>query len=322
MQLSKSSNFYHVDLGSIICNCANSPHICLCKHNIAIDYFFRGANLGPQPFSNASELDIGMGTLILPVQQDGSIHSTDDSTSFNLAANGIISLTQELLSKAPHDPEITKSLKFVESRLRTLVLLLATAAGDGSHLSEKEKIGPNQCSWPETARQMGVKCAAEKVKLIACLQPSTLASQIVSVLPIVTHTELESNPANMQSLMHNQLPPMLEHAQPLNGGSPRQILHTCPCPPPCLRSPLWHHSPCLHCFPSPHHPHAPCSLYTHQLCIIPIVPISLRPLCLSPCISNTFISQSISSIPNLRGHLHIIPRSHFRWLTPITCNLV
>ena len=312
MQSSKSSNFYHVDLGSIICNCGNFPHICLCKHIMAIDYFFGGANLGPQPFGNASELDIGMGMPSLPVQQDGSIHSTDDSTFFNLTANGIISLTQELLLKAPHDPEITKSLKFVESWLRTLVLLSATAAGDGSHLPEKEKISPNQCSWLETARQMGVKCAAEKVKLIACLQPSTLVSQIVSVLPIATHTELKSNLANMQNLMHNQLPPMLEHVQPLNGGSPRQILHTCPCPSPCLHSPLRHHSPCLHCSLSSHHPHVPCSLYTHQLCTIPIIPIPLQPLCLSPCIFNTFISQSISSIPNLRGHLHIIPHSHFR----------
>jgi hypothetical protein len=33
----------------------------------------------------------------------------------------------------------------------------ATAAGDGSHLPEKENIGPNQRSWPETAARMGVK---------------------------------------------------------------------------------------------------------------------------------------------------------------------
>ena len=30
-------------------------------------------------------------------------------------------------------------------------------AGNGSHLPEKENIGPNQCSWPETAMRMGVK---------------------------------------------------------------------------------------------------------------------------------------------------------------------
>jgi hypothetical protein len=31
------------------------------------------------------------------------------------------------------------------------------AAGNGSYLPEKESIGPNQCTWPETAKQMGVK---------------------------------------------------------------------------------------------------------------------------------------------------------------------
>ena len=42
------------------------------------------------------------------------------------------------------------------TRAEPYVHLSATAAG-GSHLPEKENIGPNQRSWPETAARMGVK---------------------------------------------------------------------------------------------------------------------------------------------------------------------
>jgi len=74
----------------------------------------------------------------------------------------MIRMTQELISNAPQDPAIaksfTKSVNSITSRLDALVHS-ATAAGDGSHFPEKENIGPNQLSWPETAAQMGVKRA-------------------------------------------------------------------------------------------------------------------------------------------------------------------
>ncbi|KAF8489698.1 hypothetical protein F5888DRAFT_1910230 [Russula emetica] len=93
------------------------------------------------------------------IDQDGSVGSTNDSTTASVisAANNIISLAQELISKAPNDPEIAKSVNLFQSRFSALVLS-ATAAGNGNgSLPEKENIGPNQCSWPETAARMGVK---------------------------------------------------------------------------------------------------------------------------------------------------------------------
>jgi hypothetical protein len=48
-------------------------------------------------------------------------------------------------------------------------VLLAMAPGDGSHLSEKEIIEPNQWSWPETAVWMGVKRGNKKNKVDSAL---------------------------------------------------------------------------------------------------------------------------------------------------------
>jgi hypothetical protein len=101
--------------------------------------FFRGADLGPQPPGTSNSVAPNS-----PVQQDGSVGSTDDGTiaSVVLAANDIISLSHELISKVPCDPKMAKSLNSIRSRLSALVLS-ATVAGDGSHLPEKENIGPN-----------------------------------------------------------------------------------------------------------------------------------------------------------------------------------
>jgi hypothetical protein len=125
----------------------------LCKHIAAVVHFFGGADLGPQPPVNACASESVASNS--PVQQDGSADDGDIASIIS-AANNIIGLTQELISKAPRDPEIAKSLKSIRSRLSAL-LLSATAAGDGSHLPEKENIGPNQLSWPETAVRMGAK---------------------------------------------------------------------------------------------------------------------------------------------------------------------
>jgi hypothetical protein len=161
-----SNKFYHIDLGTKSCNCIDFPRVHLCKHIAAVVHFFGGADLGPRPPDNdnasASESDASE----LPVQENGSdaTRTTDDgaTASFVSAANDMIRMTQELISNAPQDPAIaksfTKSVNSITSRLDALVHS-ATAAGDGSHFPEKENIGPNQLSWPETAAQMGVKRA-------------------------------------------------------------------------------------------------------------------------------------------------------------------
>jgi hypothetical protein len=101
-QSSKSLKSYQINLNTITCNCSNFPHIQLCKHIAAVVHFFKGADLRPQP--PASDLVMPNS----PVQQSSSISSTDDGAIASIvsAANDIISLSYELISKAPHDREL------------------------------------------------------------------------------------------------------------------------------------------------------------------------------------------------------------------------
>ena len=111
-------------------------------------HFFGGVDLRPQPLINA-------GASSSPVQRDGSIAHMDDSATVPSIINDIFSLSQELITKGLSDLGIANSLnslQAIQSGLRGILL-----AGNGSHLPEKENIGPNQCSWPETAVRMGVK---------------------------------------------------------------------------------------------------------------------------------------------------------------------
>jgi hypothetical protein len=80
----------------------------------------------------------------------------DDSIAVVSVIKNIFCLSQELIAKGPSDLGIANSLnslKMIQSGLRQLL-----SAGNGSPLLEKENIGPNQHSWPETATRMGVKC--------------------------------------------------------------------------------------------------------------------------------------------------------------------
>jgi hypothetical protein len=156
VKLSTSNKTYQINLDTTTCSCSDFPRIHLCKHIVAVAHFFGGADLGPRPPGNA-----GASELVVresPDQQDGSVGSTDDGATASVlsAANDIIGLSQVLISNMPCDPRIARSLNSIQSRLSALVPSVM-AAGNGSHLPEKESIGPNQHTWPETAAQMGVK---------------------------------------------------------------------------------------------------------------------------------------------------------------------
>jgi hypothetical protein len=148
VQSSNSCKSYHIDLDTTTCNCSDFPRIRLCKHIAAVVHFFGGADLGPRPPVNAPSESVATDS---PVQQVGNVGCTDNGTAASVlsAANDIIRLSQELTSKALRDPGIAKSLVSIRSRLSALVH--SATVTDGSPLPEKEIIGPNQRSWPETA---------------------------------------------------------------------------------------------------------------------------------------------------------------------------
>ena len=158
VQSSKSNDHYQIDLSTIICNCADFPNISLCKHIAAVIHFFGEANLGPQPpeyggsnAANASELV----ELKSPGQPVSSMRNNNAVASIISAANDNIELLQKLITKAPSDLKIARSLNSIQSQLTAL--LSAMAIDDGSWLPEKESIAPNQHTWLETAARMGEK---------------------------------------------------------------------------------------------------------------------------------------------------------------------
>jgi hypothetical protein len=155
-QSSNSLKCYQIDLLTITCNCSNFPNISLCKHIVAVVHFFRGADLGPQsPRDRSNGSASESGEHESPDQPAG--HSTagdDTATSVVSAANDSMNLLQQLITKAPRDPRFAKSINVIRLWLSALVLSVM-ADENGSQLSEKEYIAPNQHSWPETAAQMG-----------------------------------------------------------------------------------------------------------------------------------------------------------------------
>src|SRR5258708_22570158 len=165
VQSSNSSNLYQINLVTTTCSCSDFPRIRLCKHIAAMMHFFGGVDLRPQPLINA-------GAFSSPVQRDSSITHMDNSAAIPSIINDIFSLSQELVTKGPSDPGIANSLnslQAIRSGLRGILL-----AGNGSHLPEKENIGPNQCSWPETAARIGMKhvnkCPNGKVNSVLMAQ--------------------------------------------------------------------------------------------------------------------------------------------------------
>jgi hypothetical protein len=89
--------------------------------------------------------------------------------------------------------------------------------------SQKKKIlAPINFPGQRPPHEWEQSAVTRKAKSTARLQRSTSASLTVSVPLIATHMEPVSSLANVQSLMHDSLLPMLERVQQPNGRSPRQ----------------------------------------------------------------------------------------------------
>ncbi len=107
MQSSNSLKVYQIDLIAKTCNCGDFPCILLCKHIAAVSHFFGGADLGPQPPDDSSNIT---------ESQDGNgDDSMDDNAaaSILLAANDIVRLSQEFITKVPSNLRILNSLNTI-----------------------------------------------------------------------------------------------------------------------------------------------------------------------------------------------------------------
>src|SRR5580658_6605454 len=112
VQSSDSLKYYQVDLSAKTCTCIDFPNISLCKHIVSIVHFFGGADLGPQPPRNTSASE----SAEHKSQGQPISHGSADDDAVLLAANNIIHLSNQLISKAPRNTRIAKSLQMIESR--------------------------------------------------------------------------------------------------------------------------------------------------------------------------------------------------------------
>jgi hypothetical protein len=126
-----------------MCDCADFPRVWFCKHIAAIYVHF--PHLSPERISESLLTED-----ITPSCQPECTSSQEDSLQ-NLTQD-IAALSHTLASKSSFLAilEATHSAKYM--------LAVAIALTQGSNaLPEKDIIMPNQKSWTETAKQMGIK---------------------------------------------------------------------------------------------------------------------------------------------------------------------
>ena len=150
---SNKKRFYEVDLLNEKCTCYDFPHIKFCKHITSVQHHFRWIeHLAPAPAPWLSP--------IIPVLHINSGNATQDenaAVSLISITDKIIALSQQLLMEMPNTEaasNVVKSLCLVRSHLAVVVV---SVTSDGPQLPESEQIAPNQHSWTEMAKQMGVK---------------------------------------------------------------------------------------------------------------------------------------------------------------------
>ena len=145
--------YYAIDLHQLMCDCADFPRVRFCKHIAAIYAHF--PHLSPEGISESLLTED-----ITPSCQPECASSQEDS--LQTLTQGIAALSHTLAS-------LSLSLAVLEAaRSAKYTLMVAIASIQGSNaLPEKDIVAPNQKSWMETAKRMGVKCGAPKRKCLS-----------------------------------------------------------------------------------------------------------------------------------------------------------
>ena len=134
---------YSVELGAQSCDCPDWPRIQFCKHVAAVAHHFGN---GDQQIEVTSQI-------VQPIR-DGSPGARSDGSSAASIVENVIAVSKAFLDDgAPSSPATVRSLQMVESHL-TAVVQNSQAPGDP--LPNKNVIPPNQGTWAETAKRMGV----------------------------------------------------------------------------------------------------------------------------------------------------------------------
>jgi len=146
---SRPGEYYAIDLHQPACDCADFPRIRFCKHIAAIYTHF--PHLSPEGI-NSSVLTEDITSSFQPERTP-----SQEDTLQNLTQD-IAALSHTLASKS-------SSSAILEAARSAKYTLTAAIAGSNA-LPEKDVIAPNQKSWTETAKRMGVKRRAPKRKCL------------------------------------------------------------------------------------------------------------------------------------------------------------
>jgi hypothetical protein len=147
---SRPGAYYAIDLHRVICDCRDFPRIQFCKHIAAIYVHFPHLSTdeispSPTPPLEATEA---------PVQPP---HISTAEENLHAMRQGIDILAQADRSS----PAVQEAIRSVNYSITAAV---ASTQGS-SALPDKDLIVPNQKSWPETAKRMGVIKAPKRKRL-------------------------------------------------------------------------------------------------------------------------------------------------------------
>jgi hypothetical protein len=158
---SNPGTYYAIDLHRETCDCTDFPRAHFCKHIAAIHVHFPHL-VASKPCS------------IVPPNAT-QVPDKPQCASTSLLEESLQSLTQEIVrvSQSLTSGSITQStpapavMEAVRSAKYSLSALSAAIASteEVSALPERDRIAPNQKSWPETAKRMGVKRAPKRKRL-------------------------------------------------------------------------------------------------------------------------------------------------------------
>ncbi|KAI9443844.1 hypothetical protein H4582DRAFT_2071329 [Lactarius indigo] len=149
MSQTKSGDFYAIKLTPPACNCEDFPCIRFCKHIGAI--YFHFPHLRPKDGPAAPS------TLPQPEQPERMTPGQSTKDTVHLLVQDINRLSHKLI--ANDTDQLTPSQAIVEAvRSAKVSLSAAIASVTGANSwPHKERIAPNQHSWTETTKRMGIK---------------------------------------------------------------------------------------------------------------------------------------------------------------------
>lgn len=149
----KSGHFYSINLVQPTCSCPDFPRIRFCKHIGAIHLHFPHVRPSHTPAAPPAPP-------APPAPQRVPAQST--SSTFHSLVQDVNTLSHRLISDRTNDQALSPAVvEAVRSAKASLTTAIASVNGS-SALPTKKRIAPNQHSWTETARAMGVKRVAKR----------------------------------------------------------------------------------------------------------------------------------------------------------------